>query len=67
MRALALSLLANAEIRIVYRREFDQLGTAASAVGLTGTEQALPPTLGTGQELWRIELATVGPGRDIEG
>lgn len=55
MRALASSLLANAETRIVYRQESDQLGATAAALGLTGTEQALIPTLGTGQGLWRIK------------
>lgn len=55
MRALASSLLANAETRIVYRQEPDQLGTTATALGLTGTEQKLLPTLGTGQGLWRIK------------
>ncbi len=55
MRALASSLLANAETRVVYRQESDQLGSTASALGLTGTEQSLLPTLGTGQGLWRIK------------
>ncbi|WP_310964129.1 ATP-binding protein [Nocardioides terrisoli] len=55
MRALASSLLANAETRIVYRQESDQLGLTSAALGLTGTEQALIPTLGTGQGLWRIK------------
>lgn len=55
MRALAASLLANAETRVVYRQESDQLGSTAAALGLTGTEQALLPTLGTGQGLWRIK------------
>ena len=55
MRALASSLLANAETRVVYRQESDQLGTTATALGLTGTEQQLLPTLGTGQGLWRIK------------
>jgi type IV secretory pathway VirB4 component len=55
MRALASSLLANAETRIVYRQEPDQLGSTAEALGLTGTEQRLLPTLGTGQGLWRIK------------
>ena len=55
MRALASSLLANAETRIVYRQESDQLGATAAALGLTGTEQSLLPTLGTGQGLWRIK------------
>ena len=55
MRALASSLLANAETPIVYRQESDQLGTTATSLGLTGTEQSLLPTLGTGQGLWRIK------------
>lgn len=55
MRALASSLLANAETRVVYRQESDQLGSTAAALGLTRTEQSLLPTLGTGQGLWRIK------------
>jgi hypothetical protein len=55
MRALASSLLANAETRIVYRQEQDQLGSTASALGLTNTEQKLLPTLGIGQGLWRVK------------
>ncbi|MBL3690479.1 ATP-binding protein [Leucobacter chromiireducens] len=55
MRALANSLLANAETRIIYRQEPDQLGNTAAALGLTGTEQKLLPGLGTGQGLWRIK------------
>jgi hypothetical protein len=55
MRAIASSLLANAETRIVYRQESDQLGATSAALGLTGTEQSLIPTLGTGQGLWRIK------------
>jgi type IV secretory pathway VirB4 component len=55
MRALASSLLANAETRIVYRQEADQLGSTAAALGLTRTEMNLLPTLGTGQGLWRVK------------
>ncbi len=54
-RGLANSLLANAETRIVYRQETDQLGPTAAALGLTGTERRLLPGLGTGQGLWRIK------------
>ena len=43
MRALASSLLANAETRVVYRQESDQLGPTAAALGLTGSEQQLLP------------------------
>lgn len=55
MRSLANSLLANAETRIIYRQESDQLGVTAGALGLTGTEQKLLPGLGVGQGLWRIK------------
>jgi len=55
MRSLASSLLANAETRVVYRQESDQLGVTAQMLGLTGTEQALLPGLGVGQGLWRIK------------
>ena len=54
MHALASSLLANAETRIIYRQETDQLGTTGRTLGLTGTEQRLLPGLGTGQGLWKI-------------
>lgn len=55
MRSLANGLLANAETRIIYRQESDQLGATARALGLTGTEQKLLPGLGVGQGLWRIK------------
>jgi hypothetical protein len=55
MHALASSLLANAETRIIYRQETDQLGATAKQLGLTGTEQKLLPTLSTGQGLWRVK------------
>ncbi|MGN7862938.1 ATP-binding protein [Microbacterium sp. 22303] len=55
MRSLANSLLANAETRIIYRQESDQISGAAQTLGLTGTERKLLPALGTGQGLWRIK------------
>jgi len=55
MRALASSLLANAETRIIYRQETDQTTITAQTLGLTGTETKLLPTLATGQGLWRIK------------
>ncbi|MEU4360369.1 ATP-binding protein [Promicromonospora sp. NPDC023987] len=59
-RAIATSLLALAETRIIYRQETDQLGTTAAALGLTDTERARLPMLGLGQALWRIrERATL--------
>lgn len=54
MRAIASSLLSNAETRVIYRQESDQLGATAQALGLTGTEQSLLPSLGIGQGLWKI-------------
>ena len=55
MRSLANSLLANAESRIIYRQESDQLGVTAKTLGLTATERKLLPGLGVGQGLWRIK------------
>ena len=55
MRAIASSLLSNAETRIIYRQEADQLGATATALGLTSTEQSLLPGLATGHGLWRIK------------
>ncbi|MFE7503851.1 ATP-binding protein [Promicromonospora sp. NPDC057488] len=53
-RSLAAALLANAETRVIYRQETDQLGATAQALDLTRTEATLLPTLGLGQGLWRI-------------
>jgi hypothetical protein len=53
-RAVATSLLALAETRIIYRQETDQLTATATALGLTATERARLPMLGLGQGLWRI-------------
>jgi type IV secretory pathway VirB4 component len=55
MRALASSLLANAETRIIYRQETDQISATGQTLGLTRTEQKLLPSLATGQGLWRIK------------
>lgn len=55
MRSLASSLLANAETRVIYRQESDQLGITAQLLGLTGTERKLLPGLGTGQGLWKVK------------
>lgn len=55
MRSLANSLLANAETRVIYRQESDQLGVTAKTLGLTATERKLLPSLGVGQGLWRIK------------
>jgi hypothetical protein len=55
MRALASSLLANAEVRVVYRQASDQLGATAETLGLTSTERSLLPTLGIGQGLWKVK------------
>jgi type IV secretory pathway VirB4 component len=53
-RAIATSLLANAETRIIYRQETDQLGPTATALGLTAAERARLPFLGLGQGLWKV-------------
>ena len=53
-RAIATSLLANAETRIIYRQENDQLGPTAKALGLTAAETARLPYLGLGEGLWKI-------------
>jgi len=55
LHALGTSLLANAETRVIFRQETDQLGPTSKALGLTTTEQSLLPTLGLGQALWRIK------------
>lgn len=55
MRSLANSLLANAETRIIYRQESDQLGITAETLDLTRTERQLLPQLTTGQGLWKIK------------
>ena len=55
MRSLANSLLANAETRVIYRQESDQLGVTAKTLGLTTTERKLLPSLGVGQGLWSIK------------
>lgn len=49
------ALLANAEVRVVYRQASDQLGATAETLGLTGTERSLLPTFGIGQGLWKIK------------
>jgi len=55
LHALGTSLLANVETRVIFRQETDQLGPTAKALGLTSIEQAMLPTLGLGQALWRIK------------
>lgn len=54
MRSLANSLLANAETRIIYPQESDQLGITAETLDLTRTERQLLPQLTTGHGLWKI-------------
>jgi hypothetical protein len=65
MRALASSLLALAETRVIYRQESDQLGATSAALGLTGTERALLPSLGVGQGLWRIKERSFAIGHSL--
>ena len=55
MRALASSCSRTPRPGSSTGRKSDQLGATSAALGLTGTEQSLIPTLGTGQGLWRIK------------
>lgn len=54
IRSLAAGLLADCSIRVIYRQEVDQLDATARALGLTGPERELLPTLDRGTGLWRI-------------
>ena len=47
--------MSNAETRVIYRQEADQLETTGRMLGLTGTERSLLPGLGIGQALWKIK------------
>lgn len=53
-RALAEGLLADCSTRIVYRQEADQLGAAATLLGLTGIETQAVSALTKGRGLWKI-------------
>lgn len=56
MRSLANSLLANAETRIIYRQESDQLGATAN-MDSPAPNGSFCLALGVGQKLWRIKDA----------
>ncbi|OIQ85837.1 AAA-like domain protein [mine drainage metagenome] len=53
-RALAAGLLGDCSTRVVYRQESDQLSATAAALGLTGTERDLLPSLPRGTGLWKL-------------
>lgn len=55
MRSLANCPLVNADARVVYRQESDQLAGAAAALGLTGGARSLLPGLAIGQNLRPIK------------
>jgi hypothetical protein len=55
MRALASSLLANAEVRVIYRQESDQLSSFVTTWKVDPSPNGSLPTLGVGQGLWRIK------------
>lgn len=52
-RALAEGLLTDCSTRIIYRQEADQLGSAASLLGLTGVETQAVSALTKGRGLWK--------------
>ncbi|MFD7204389.1 ATP-binding protein [Streptomyces sp. NPDC059893] len=53
-RALAEGLLTDCSTRIIYRQEVDQLGAAASLLGLTGVETQAVSALTKGRGLWKV-------------
>ncbi|MCX5435548.1 ATP-binding protein [Streptomyces sp. NBC_00063] len=53
-RALAEGLLTDCTTRIIYRQEADQLGSAASLLGLTGVETQAVAALTKGRGLWKV-------------
>jgi hypothetical protein len=53
-RALAEGLLTDCSTRIIYRQEADQLGSAASLLGLTGVETQAVSALTKGRGLWKV-------------
>jgi hypothetical protein len=53
-RVLAEGLLADCSTRIIYRQEPDQLGAAATLLGLTGVETQAVSALTKGRGLWKV-------------
>ncbi|GAA1708476.1 ATP-binding protein [Streptomyces yatensis] len=53
-RALAEGLLTDCSTRIIYRQEADQLGAAATLLGLTGVETRAVSALTKGRGLWKV-------------
>ncbi|WP_059006613.1 ATP-binding protein [Streptomyces specialis] len=53
-RVLAEGLLADCSTRIIYRQEPDQLGAAASLLGLSGVETRAVSALTKGRGLWKV-------------
>ena len=54
VRSIAEGLLADCSTRVIYRQESDQLSAIAAALGLTGTERDLLPSLPRGTGLWKV-------------
>ena len=67
MRALANSLLANAETRTILRQESDQFGTTAKSLGLTSTGRSMLPTRRLVRYDWPHGLKSLKVPRGIEG
>ncbi len=53
-RALAMSLLADADIRVIHRQKSDQLEATAELLRLTGPEREVMGRLPKGQALWKV-------------
>ena len=51
---VAMGLLGDTDIRVVFRQATDQVAEATSLLDLTTTEAALLPRLGRGRALWKV-------------
>lgn len=51
---LAMGLLADTDVRVVFRQPSDQVAEATSLLGLTSTEASLLPRLSKGRALWKV-------------
>ena len=58
MAAMARSLLADADVKVIYRQDSSALASTASEIELTEREEALLKTLPKGAGLWRVGSRT---------
>jgi hypothetical protein len=49
-----MGLLADTDVRVVFRQPSDQVAEATSLLGLTSTEASLLPRLSKGRALWKV-------------